>query len=640
MTRRTPRAALLVPATETGAGLLAATDACSRGSRAGGAPARLQGLRLDRGRGRASRRSARGPCSRSRCWTARPVPAPRAHGSRDAEQERHRREGRAAQMPAVRQGLDAPSRSASPPPRSRGSPSAWPSLARRRGRAAVVGGRVYLAPRSSIAARFDAPATDLAVSLLSLYGAVIAMSGIGRRPRARPLAGAVHGAGPGRVFARLAAMGGRRAEKLGTPKRIGPLVTVAVTRRVLSGRRAPGVVEFFADDCLPSQAARRARGGGGGDLAPAPVRMEAAGALLARLSLSGASAKGARHSAPPRRWRRSRTLAWRRPIWLVARRVGDDLEDALALEPVAADLLLGRALAVGERDEHVAVVVDAQPVDHDVKRPRLARARLQAPLTSARRAARCPRRRARASSAPTRAHLLAAGHLRGDLGGRDGERQLEHDARGRRGVTPAYSSSPSAFGARSSRVSAPSTAAPLEAASRRACIAYTSNSALDAVEGGSPFAHRSLPASSAFLAGENESQRSNVVKPILGASSSFASSFGKSCIMHSRRVGLLERRAACVLVLGVDELVDDARVLAVERLDVRVDRVEHELVRVARVRREARALVVHVAALGRRRLEQQVELVVLDVDRHRAPVVVHELGDGARGSPGLARHAD
>ena len=51
-----------------------------------------------------------------------------------------------------------------------------------------------------------------------------------------------------------------------------------------------------------------------------------------------------------------------------------------------------------------------------------------------------------------------------------------------------------------------------------------------------------------FLTGEKENQRSNEEKP---TATSGVSIFGKSCIMHSRRVGFLKSHLSASLYFGL-----------------------------------------------------------------------------------------
>ena len=234
-TRRTPRAALLVPATETGAGLLAAT-----GVLAWVAPeANLPGFKDYDSTAAAVVRTIG-------AWQIVLAVALLASAAEPAVAA-----GRTMYAAAITEMCVIPVKDAQLKcPRYVKGLMAGASLAAAAlgkltlggavsplvaaAALAVVGGRVYLAPRSSIAARFDAPATDLAVSLLSLYGAVIAMSGIGlgglalglSRARCTALVLVAYSL----VSLRWAAA---EAKKLDTPK-IGPLVTVAVTA-LLSG---------------------------------------------------------------------------------------------------------------------------------------------------------------------------------------------------------------------------------------------------------------------------------------------------------------------------------------------------------------------------------------------------------------------
>jgi hypothetical protein len=67
---------------------------------------------------------------------------------------------------------------------------------------------------------------------------------------------------------------------------------------------------------------------------------------------------------------------------------------------------------------------------------------------------------------------------------------------------------------------------------------------------------------------------------------------------------------------------------------------EDEVVGVAGKGREARARIIHVALGIGGRTQQRVQLIVLHVDDEREARRVGQLGDGARGLPGLAGDAD
>ena len=234
-TRRTPRAALLVPATETGAGLLAAT-----GVLAWVAPeANLPGFKDYDSTAAAVVRTigawqivlavallasgAGAAVAAGRTMYAAAITEMCVIPVKDAQ----------LKCPRWVKGLMAgASLAAAALGKLTLSGAVSPTVAA--AALTVIGGRVYVAPTSSIAARFDAPASDLAVSLLSLYGAVIAMSGIAlvgqvvglSRPRCTALVLVAYSL----VSLRWAAA---EATALDTPK-IGPLATVAVTA-LLSG---------------------------------------------------------------------------------------------------------------------------------------------------------------------------------------------------------------------------------------------------------------------------------------------------------------------------------------------------------------------------------------------------------------------
>eukprot|EP00128_Syssomonas_multiformis_P013571 Colp12_sorted_trinity150504_noHs@25432 len=102
--------------------------------------------------------------------------------------------------------------------------------------------------------------------------------------------------------------------------------------------------------------------------------------------------------------------------------------------------------------------------------------------------------------------------------------------------------------------------------------------------------------------------------------------------------GLLEQVARGVCVLGVHELRHVALGL-VEHLHVGVD-AEQQVVNVAREGAQAGGGVVHVALRVDRGAQQRVQLVVLHVDGHLAPVRVHQAGQRAHALLGESVHRE
>mmetsp|Transcript_12830 Transcript_12830/g.21460 ORF Transcript_12830/g.21460 Transcript_12830/m.21460 type:complete len:267 (+) Transcript_12830:375-1175(+) len=100
----------------------------------------------------------------------------------------------------------------------------------------------------------------------------------------------------------------------------------------------------------------------------------------------------------------------------------------------------------------------------------------------------------------------------------------------------------------------------------------------------------------------------------------------------------LEGRPACIRELWVDELIDlTARCRKSGHV---LGQVEHQAIDRARVRREASALLIHITGCVAAREQEWLELIVLDVAHHLAPVGVRQLAHGADRLLGPPWHRD